>query len=105
MLASRRGFLFGAAASIITAPAIVRAASLMPVKALPLEFYGRGPMMDALLDIRQVTYQINDEFLRSLFDVLSVHPNMTATQVIEECSIPLRMGWSAGAPVMVDASA
>jgi hypothetical protein len=32
---SRRGLIFGAAATLIGAPAIVRAASLMPVKALP----------------------------------------------------------------------
>jgi len=31
----RRRFIWGAAATIIAAPAIVRAASLMPVKALP----------------------------------------------------------------------
>jgi hypothetical protein len=34
---SRRGLIIGAAASLIAAPAIVRAASLMSVKALPRE--------------------------------------------------------------------
>lgn len=61
----RRSFLFGAGASLIAAPAIVRAASLMPVKKIwwgrfePLPFiqyevmatgelYGRSPTMIAL---------------------------------------------------------
>ena len=35
MIIERRKFLIGAAASLIAAPAIVRAASLMPVKAMP----------------------------------------------------------------------
>jgi hypothetical protein len=34
MIANRRSFLFGLGSSLIAAPAIVRAASLMPVKAL-----------------------------------------------------------------------
>lgn len=34
-VSSRRGFLLGGLGSIICAPAIVRAASLMPVKAYP----------------------------------------------------------------------
>lgn len=55
---SRRSFLVGAAATLITAPAIVRAASLMPVKAMPtlltLEDYERrilAPMYEQLADI------------------------------------------------------
>lgn len=58
MIPSRRNFLIRATASLITAPAIVRAASLMPVKRfIPFEFshftgfdivYGRSPCMDAL---------------------------------------------------------
>jgi hypothetical protein len=35
---TRRSILIGAAASLICAPAIVRAASLMPVRGLPLQF-------------------------------------------------------------------
>ena len=35
---TRRDILIGAAASLICAPAIVRAASLMPVSGLPLQF-------------------------------------------------------------------
>ena len=35
---TRRIVFFGAAASLICAPAIVRAASLMPVRGLPLQF-------------------------------------------------------------------
>lgn len=37
---SRRGFITGLAASLITAPSIVRASSLMPIKAVDgFEFY------------------------------------------------------------------
>jgi len=35
---TRRSILIGAAASLICAPVIVRAASLMPVRGLPLQF-------------------------------------------------------------------
>jgi hypothetical protein len=35
---TRRNILIGAAASLICAPAIVRAAGLMPVRGLPLQF-------------------------------------------------------------------
>jgi hypothetical protein len=35
---TRRSIFVGAAASIICAPAIVRAATLMPVRSLPLQF-------------------------------------------------------------------
>jgi hypothetical protein len=35
---TRRSILIGAATSLICAPAIVRAASLMPVRGLPLQF-------------------------------------------------------------------
>ena len=37
-LITRRSVFIGAAASLICAPAIVRAASLMPVRGLPLQF-------------------------------------------------------------------
>lgn len=36
---NRRGFLIGAGASLFAAPAIVRAASLMSVRALPSDLY------------------------------------------------------------------
>ena len=36
---SRRGMLFGLGASVLAAPAIVRAASLMPVRALRTHEY------------------------------------------------------------------
>ena len=38
MLITRRSIFIGAAASLICAPGIVRAASLMPVRGLPLQF-------------------------------------------------------------------
>jgi hypothetical protein len=51
MISSRRGFLTGLVASAFAAPAIVRAASLMPVKAMPpvetLEDLLRARMQDA----------------------------------------------------------
>jgi hypothetical protein len=37
---TRRNFLLGAAATILGGPAIVRAASLMPVRAVPLQISG-----------------------------------------------------------------
>lgn len=73
---NRRGFLTGLISFAATAPAIVRAASLMPVKAdrlvlLPYwefgqlgEVYGRSPMMDALPDsefINSLKYRIAGE--------------------------------------------
>jgi hypothetical protein len=42
---SRRGFFAGLGATLIAAPAIVRAGSLMPVKAY--EFYGCDPAINA----------------------------------------------------------
>lgn len=57
MIASRRNFLFGVGASIITAPAIVRVASLMPVKALPPP-YGRSPAMAVLPDLAELKMRI-----------------------------------------------
>jgi hypothetical protein len=54
MIASRRRFLFGAATSLIAAPAIVRvAANLMPVRSRAMAMlYGRSPAVDALGDMR-----------------------------------------------------
>ena len=40
LITSRRSFLTGFGAALITAPAIVRAGSLMPVKRLPLTLQG-----------------------------------------------------------------
>jgi hypothetical protein len=51
---ARRSFLIGLG-SAFAAPAIVRAASLMPVKAIAdLDVYGRSPAMDALAEIREL---------------------------------------------------
>ena len=49
MSLSRRGFLTGIGV-LVAAPAIVRASSLMPIKAAPLVVYGRSPAMVALPD-------------------------------------------------------
>jgi len=51
---NRRGFLTGLV-SLIAAPAIVRATSLMPIKVLEAE-YGLGPMLTAI----EVQRRIND---------------------------------------------
>lgn len=48
---SRRG-LFGGAAALLAAPAIVRVASIMPVSSMPLELYGIGPLAQSLEDMR-----------------------------------------------------
>jgi hypothetical protein len=59
LIPSRRGFITGLV-SIMAAPAIVRAGSLMPVKAMiaPVrltvdgwEIYGRSPMVEALREL------------------------------------------------------
>lgn len=67
---NRRSFLTGIATTIIAAPAIVRAASLMPVRAFagrfePLPFinlplYGRSPAMDALDTLRGIERWVRD---------------------------------------------
>lgn len=52
---SRRSFITGLV-SFVAAPAIVKAASLMPVKVMPreLEVYGRSPAMDALPELEYI---------------------------------------------------
>lgn len=63
---NRRNFLFGAAATLVAAPAIVRVASIMPVKALPL----------AVLDYTGWTITVvgYDEGLRVVKAVYNVVP-------------------------------
>lgn len=63
MILSRRSFFTGLGASILAAPAIVRAASLMPVKALPLAL--QDPNFD--LAVRLIAYrkEITREWLRA----------------------------------------
>ncbi len=54
---SRRRFLRGAA-TLLAAPALVRVASIMPVRVLPASLapleYGRSPMMEMLPDIQRL---------------------------------------------------
>lgn len=54
----RRSFLFGAAASLVAAPAIVRAASLMPVKSViwwdEINIYGTSPGWAALPTVQEL---------------------------------------------------
>ena len=77
----RRSFITGLV-SLVAAPAIVRAASLMPVKSVSLrsvitpsevniDLYGRGPMMLALPELRRQInrkFLVPPEFLQSLWE-------------------------------------
>lgn len=89
---SRRSFITGLV-SLVAAPAIVRAGSLMPVKAerwltfnevvdrywVPEgEVYGMSPAMQALPDLQA---------LQGLFKFLNDHPDATAIQVVEMSTI------------------
>lgn len=54
---ARRSFLAGLG-SLLAAPAIVRVASIMPVKALQAyPAYGRSPAMDMLPELRALTIE------------------------------------------------
>jgi hypothetical protein len=58
MISSRRNFLLGAGAALLTAPAIVRSASLMPVKQMLLS--PRRRMFHAKLDpTTKLVYWVN----------------------------------------------
>ena len=59
-LITRRGIFIGAAASLICAPAIVRVASLMPVRRLPLPF---GPQYAGYCE--RLMYQALESNLKS----------------------------------------
>lgn len=50
-MTSRRGFLIGLGA-LVAAPAVVRAASLMPVRGIIMDIYGQSPIMSVLEDIK-----------------------------------------------------
>ncbi len=85
ILPSRRGFLLGSLASLAASPAIVRAASLMPVRALPvisgIDFgsgdYSIGSIIrftnltgytiDAKI-VAQITNEALDSFVKQLQD-------------------------------------
>lgn len=60
ILPSRRGFLIGLSATLITAPAIVRVASIMPVKVIPIT-----------IDLRRIINMVFDENVKlTRLDVL-----------------------------------
>lgn len=59
MLIERRKFLAGLGA-MFAAPAIVRAASLMPVRGLVMDAYGRSPAMLSLHDMRLLAFRVGD---------------------------------------------
>lgn len=66
---SRRGFFTGLGASLIAAPAIVRAGSLMPVKSMPdvdalMDAISRGPYEASIFDLQAV---VRKAFLPRLF--------------------------------------
>ena len=66
---NRRGLITGLI-SLVAAPAIVRASSLMPVKVyreidlLNLPVYGRSPAMDALPDMAEINWRVHWKILR-----------------------------------------
>lgn len=68
---SRRKFFTGLGATLITAPAIVRAASLMPVKAMPVELYGISPSVYALDWLR-----LHDAMMADLFRIMQIPDHM-----------------------------
>lgn len=79
----RRRFLAGLGA-LIAAPAIVRVASIMPVKTPPL-VYGRSPAMSALGDMRALQAMMSqripwtfkwDEIRRAYFATVGVPSEM-----------------------------
>ena len=79
-LIHRRGLLGGLGA-LFAAPAIVRASSLMPVKAIDdMPLWGKSPMMGALEDLQQ----INALYFAALFKTLNDSPSLTATQIIAQ---------------------
>jgi len=84
---SRRGLIRGLGVSLIAAPAIVRAASLMPVKAMPqatwrqvhdgsllLDAYGRSPAMDALADMEEINRRVERYLYRDLYRAIGALP-------------------------------
>jgi len=72
IIQSRRGFITGLV-SLVAAPAIVRVASIMPVKAMPaeLEVYGVSPSMMAL-ELMKELEAINERIMRAYFIELGV---------------------------------
>lgn len=64
---SRRNFFVGTTASLVTAPAIVRAVSIMPVKVMPLDVYGIGPGLAALDALR-----IHDAMMAEIFRTMGI---------------------------------
>ena len=62
MIIPRRSFLIGLG-SLIAAPAIVRASSLMPVGGVVMDAYGRSPAMDILAAIRNMQAKMWEDFI------------------------------------------
>lgn len=55
----RRSFLLGLGASLITAPAVVRATSIMPVRVVPglgYDYWSRDAVMDRMFWHQQMAY-------------------------------------------------
>ncbi len=63
MITNRRGFLTGLGSLLIAAPAIVRAASIMPVKAMPISL-ARHPLYDS-----DAWQKVREDFYSSM-----IHP-------------------------------
>jgi hypothetical protein len=78
MLQTRRGLLFGIGASLIAAPAIVRAASLMPVRGIvqPVGSYS-GYWSD-------IAIQYREEFIRSF----EQRQSLLTSRIVREAVVP-----------------
>lgn len=67
----RRGFITGLV-SLVAAPAIVRAGSLMPVRTMLIEPYGIGPMMSAVMAMDMFDM---DAARAEIFKIMAVPPH------------------------------
>jgi hypothetical protein len=79
---TRRNILIGAAASLICAPAIVRAASLMPGRGLPLQFLNPEFLNPLGQFYRRCFYHSLDSDLRA-GRAMTVHNNEKRISVAE----------------------
>jgi hypothetical protein len=88
-LASRRSFITGLV-SLVAAPAIVRAGSLMPVRVMvepARKWVQIGSTGTVFLkvdhSVSDAPVLIGDDFLVNLFGILNRHPRASTAQIIE----------------------
>jgi hypothetical protein len=78
----RRGFITGLV-SLVAAPTIVRAGSLMPVRTMLVEPYGIGPMISAIqgMDILDTFEMLDMNAVRAeIFKIMAVPPHWLVQQ-------------------------